>query len=77
MKSNLKRVIANVIDGKPDPQINLMFKGFTPLILFLYENGVSAETLSVVNRFVDMGASLTLANHLGISPFYFFDLQPR
>jgi len=77
MKKSLDQVIERVLEGKPTTHINLMVGNMTPLLLFLSNRTRSRsrpldlDTIRLVNAFVDGGASLTLANDRGISPFHF------
>jgi len=77
MKKSLNQVIDRVLGGKPTTHINMMVGNMTPLLLFLSNRSRSRsrpldlETIRVVNAFVDRGASLTLANDMGISAFHY------
>lgn len=75
MKRALEDAMQGVLRKRPTAtHVNLMVNNLTPLLVFLQRNIVNGrlnkEAVKAVREFVDRGASLTLANDRGVSPFH-------
>jgi len=67
----IDRIIENVLSGRRPSNINLVDANTTPLIRFLSRRKIiDDDVLRSVDMFVRNGASLTLADHDGMTPFY-------
>lgn len=66
---SLDEVIDGVLGGRPVVNIDRMVDDMTALLVFLDREPLSKQTIRGVHKFVDNGASLTLANSRGVSAF--------
>jgi len=69
--SAIDRVIDNVLSGRRPSNINLVDGNTTPLIRFLSrKKTIDDDVIRSIHTFIEHGASLTLADHDGITPLY-------